>query len=477
MVETLKPDLCVIGAGSGGLSVASAAAQLGVDVVLIEKHLMGGDCLNTGCVPSKSLLAAGHAANAVSEAGRFGVKASPPGADFAAVNAHVHDVIAGIALHDSVERFEELGVTVLQEAGRFTGPRELRAGDTLVRARRFVIATGSSPLVPPIPGIDRVSYLTNETVFDLKEAPARLIVIGGGPLGLEMAQAHRRLGCEVAVVEALDILNMDDPELVDVVRRGLAGEGVDIQEGAGVKSARKTSSGVAVTVEDRENGGAERTSEGSRILVATGRRANVQGLDLEKAGIAYSDKGIEVDARLRTTNPRVFAAGDVVGGYQFTHMASHHAVVVIKHALFRLPAKVATRAVPWVTYTDPELAQVGLTEAAARRKHGAIRVLRWPFAENDRARAERSVEGLVKVIASPRGKILGASILGAQAGELIQPWTLAIAQGIKISAMAGTIAPYPTRGEAGKRAAAGFYADKMSSRWTRGLVRLLLRFG
>lgn len=217
--------------------------------------------------------------------------------------------------------------------------------------------------------------------------------------------------------------------------------------------------------------------EGSVLLLAAGRRPVVEELGLAAAGIAHGRAGIEVDARLRTTNPKVFAAGDVVGGHQFTHMASHHAVVVIKNALFRLPAKVETRAVPWVTYTDPELAQVGLPEAAARRAHGAIRVLRWPFADNDRARAERSAEGLVKVIATPRGRVLGASILGAQAGELIQPWTLAIAQGIKLSAMAGTIAPYPTRGEAGKRAAGGFYADKISSRWTQGLVRLLLKLG
>ncbi|MEE9195789.1 MAG: FAD-dependent oxidoreductase, partial [Alphaproteobacteria bacterium] len=382
MAKQIDADLCIVGGGSGGLSVAAGAAQMGANCVLVEKGKMGGECLNTGCVPSKSLLAAGHAANAVSEAGRFGVKASPPGVDFAAVNAHVHDVIAGIAPHDSVERFEELGVTVLQEAGRFTGPRELRAGDTLVRARRFVIATGSSPLVPPIPGIDRVSYLTNETVFDLKEAPARLIVIGGGPIGLEMAQAHRRLGCEVAVVEALDILNMDDPELVDVVRRRLVGEGIVLHEGAKVTGVAPEGAAIRVTLERQ---GATTQIEGSHLLVAVGRAANVEGMGLAEAGVAHTPRGIEVDARLRTTNKKIFAIGDVAGGYKFTHVAGYHAGIVIRNALFRLPAKADHSAVPWVTFTAPELAHVGLSAAAADAAGMTPTILRAPFAEIDRA--------------------------------------------------------------------------------------------
>ncbi len=478
MTTAIDTDICVLGAGSAGLSVAAGAALLGARTVLIEPGQMGGDCLNTGCVPSKALLASAKAAVAHRHAGALGLRAQAPEVDFKAVHDHVHGVIAGIAPQDSVARFEGMGVTVIREPGRFTGPRELVAGDARIAARRFVIATGSAPLVPPIPGLDGVPYLTNETVFGLSELPRHLIVIGGGPIGCELGQAFCRLGARVTVLEQAGILPQDDPELVDNLRDRLRADGLAIHEGARVTGVEATGvgaeAGIAVTV---ESGGATERIAGSALLLAAGRRPVVEGLGLEAAGVACGQGGIEVDARLRTTNPRVFAAGDVVGGYQFTHMASHHAVVVIKNALFRLPAKVETRAVPWVTYTDPELAQVGLTEAAARCEHGAIRVLRWPFSENDRARAERGVEGLVKVIASPRGKILGASILGAQAGELIQPWTLAIAQGIKISAMAGTIAPYPTRGEAGKRAAAGFYADKMSSRWTRGLVRLLLRFG
>jgi pyruvate/2-oxoglutarate dehydrogenase complex dihydrolipoamide dehydrogenase (E3) component len=474
LATTIDTDICILGAGSAGLSVAAGAALLGARVVLIEPGTMGGDCLNTGCVPSKALLASAKAAVAHRHAGALGLRAQAPEVDFQAVHDHVPGVIAGIAPMDSVARFEGMGVTVLREPGRFTGPREVVAGDARIAARRFVIATGSAPMVPPIPGLDGVPYLTNETVFGLTELPRHLIVIGGGPIGCELGQAFRRLGAEVTILEMAAILPKDDPELAEILRDGLRGEGIDIREGARVTAVEAAGEGISVTV---ESGGATDRIAGSALLLAAGRRPVTAELGLEAAGVAFGPAGIEVDARLRTANPRVFAAGDVVGGYQFTHMASHHAVVVIKNALFRLPAKVETRAVPWVTYTDPELAQVGLTEAAARREHGAIRVLRWPFAENDRARAERSAEGLVKVIATPRGRVLGASILGAQAGELIQPWTLAIAQGIKLSAMAGTIAPYPTRGEASKRAAGSFYADKMSSRWTQGLVRLLLRLG
>ncbi|MCH8918386.1 MAG: FAD-dependent oxidoreductase [Proteobacteria bacterium] len=474
MAKEIDADLCIIGGGSGGLSVAAAAAQMGAHCVLVEKGKMGGDCLNTGCVPSKSLLAAGHAAHAVREAGRFGVKAAPPGVDFAAVNAHVHDVIAGIAPHDSVQRFEGLGVTVLREAGRFTGRLELAAGDTMVRARRFVIATGSSPLVPPIPGIDRVPYLTNETVFDLKAAPARLIVIGGGPIGLEMAQAHRRLGCEVTVVEALDILNMDDPELVEVVRRRLVGEGITLHEGAKVTAVAPAGTGIRVNLERQ---GETTQIEGSHLLLAVGRAANVEGLGLAEAGVAHTPRGIEVDARLRTTNKKIFAIGDVAGGYKFTHVAGYHAGIVIRNALFRLPAKADHSAVPWVTFTAPELAHVGLNAAAAAAAGMSPTILRAPFAENDRARTERTADGLVKAVVGARGRVLGASIVGAHAGELILPWVLAVQGKLRVGDLASVITPYPTLSEATKRAAGGFYTPRLFSRRTRAMVRALAWLG
>ncbi len=481
MVSTgsIKADICVLGAGSAGLSIAAGAAQLGAKTVLVERGRMGGDCLNYGCVPSKSLLAAAKAASAQPRAFRMGVRTAAPEVDFEAVHAHLHGVIEAIAPQDSVERFEAMGVTVVRASARFLGPREVAAGDTRIRARRFVIATGSVPTVPPMPGLDSLPYLTNETVFDLTELPEHLVIIGGGAIGCELGQAFRRLGARVSLLEMASLLPKDDPELVDILRTRLRAEGLEILEGAQVVGVGKSADGIAVAIERAEGGpdGRGQRVSGTALLLAVGRRPAVDGLDLQAAGIEFDRTGVKVDARLRTTNRKVYAAGDIIGGNQFTHMAGHHASIVIRNALFRLPAKVETRAVPWVTFTDPELAQVGLGEEAARRAHGRIRVLRWPFAENDRAQAERRTDGLVKVIATPRGRVLGAAILGAQAGELIQPWILAISRRIGLSAMAGMIVPYPTLGEASKRAAAGFYTQKLFSERTNRLVRLLLRLG
>jgi len=468
-------DICVIGAGSGGLSVAAGAAQLGASTVLIERHKMGGDCLNTGCVPSKSLLAAAKAARRWQGEQAFGVTYPSPSVDFAAVNRHIHDVIAAIAPNDSVERFERLGVPVIKGTGRFVGPREVAVDRTRIRARRFVIATGSSAAVPPIPGLDRVPHLTNETVFEKTELPRHLIIIGGGPIGLEMAQAHRALGSEVTVLEALRVLPKDDPELAQQLRQRLASEGVAIREGVTITRIEPGEGGV-VAVLATESG--EDRIAGSHLLVAAGRRPNIAGLDLEKAGIEYDSKGIKVDARLRTTNRGVFAIGDVAGGPQFTHVAGYHAGIVIRNALFRLPARVDYRSLPWVTYTDPELAHVGLSEEQARVTHGDdITILRWHYHENDRAQAERVTNGLVKVVTTKAGKILGASILGAHAGELIQVWVLAIGQGLNIKVLAGMIAPYPTLGEISKRAAGAFFTPKLFGERTKRLVRLLSHFG
>jgi pyruvate/2-oxoglutarate dehydrogenase complex dihydrolipoamide dehydrogenase (E3) component len=470
----LNVDICIIGAGSGGLSVAAGAAQMGAKVVLIEKSKMGGDCLNTGCVPSKALLAAGHAAEAVRRAGHFGVNARLDAIDADGVFGHVRNTIGAIAPLDSVERFEGLGVTVIEAAGRFIGPREVEAGDTRIRARRFVVATGSSPFVPPVPGIDTVESLTNETVFEQPNLPEHMIVMGGGPIGVELAQAHRHLGCQVTVLEMFSIMPKDDHELVDVVRHRLIEEGINIRENSRISRIEKTTSGVRVIA---ECDGQEIAFEGDRLLVAAGRRPNVHGLGLSQAGVVHSDKGIEVDARLRTSNKKVFAIGDVAGGYQFTHMAGYHAGVVIKNVLFRLPAKVDYRAVPWVTYTTPELAQVGMTEAEAQAQGLDIRILRWPFHENDRAQAEAESSGLVKVVVTPKGRILGCGISGPHAGELIHTWALAMSQKIKIGAVAQMIAPYPTFGEVSKRAAGSFYTPSLFSDKTRKIVRFLAKFG
>jgi pyruvate/2-oxoglutarate dehydrogenase complex dihydrolipoamide dehydrogenase (E3) component len=367
-------------------------------------------------------------------------------------------------------------VRVIQAPARFTGPTEVTAGDTRIQARRVVVATGSSPFVPPIPGLKEAGYYTNETIFYAERLPSHLIIIGGGPIGIEMAQAHRHLGAKVTVLVRSTVMPKDDPELVDVVRRQLADDGIEIMEGGTITGVEKTADGVAVKLKTPDDA-AERRIQGSDVLVATGRRANVDGLDLEKAGIAYAPKGIAVDARLRTSNKKVFAVGDVTGGLQYTHMASYHAGVVIKNVLFRIPAKVDNRAVPWVTYTAPELAQVGHTEAEAKINGGDIRVLRWPYHENDRAQAEGLTDGMVKAVVTPNGKILGCGIVGTHAGELIHTWVLAISQNVKVGGIAQMIAPYPTLGEVSKRAAGSFYTPQLFSDRTRRIVRFLARFG
>ena len=471
MTRSMAPDLCVIGAGSGGLAVAAGAAQMGAEVVLVERAAMGGDCLNFGCVPSKSLLAAARIADLWRHGTALGIAYARPHIDFAAVADSVQRVIAEIAPNDSVERFEGFGVRVLRAEARFTSPRTVRAGDVEIRPRRFVIATGSQPAIPPIRGLDEVRYLTNESIFANRQLPEHLIVIGGGPIGIEMAQAHRRLGARVTVLDVGPLLPRDDPELSAVLAERLWSEGIVGRPGIEIAEVERAGQVIRVRLESGEQ------ISGSHLLVAAGRRPTVEALDLAAAGIASTAKGITVDARLRTTNRRVFAIGDVAGGPQFTHVALYHAGIVIRNALFRIPAKVDYRALPWVTYTDPELAQVGLTEAEARAIERASRVLRWRFVENDRAQTERETEGMVKVVTRANGRILGTSILGAGAGDLILPWALAISQKLKIGALANLIVPYPTRGEASKRAAGSYYTPTLFSARTRRLVRLLARLG
>ena len=471
MTRILAPDLCVIGAGSGGLAVAAGAAQMGAEVVLVERGAMGGDCLNFGCVPSKSLLAAARVADLWRRGTALGIAYAQPRIDFAAVGDSVQQVIAAIAPNDSIERFEGLGVRVLRAEARFTGPRTARAGEIEIRPRRFVIATGSQPAIPAIRGLDRVAYLTNESVFANRDLPEHLIVIGGGPIGIEMAQAHCRLGARVTVLDVGPLLPRDDVELAAALAERLCGEGIATHPRVEIAGVERDGEIIRVRLASGEQ------IAGSHLLVAAGRRPTIEALDLAAAGIAATAKGITVDAQLRTTNRRAFAVGDVAGGPQFTHIALYHAGIVIRNALFRIPAKVDYRALPWVTYTDPELAQVGLTEAAARAVEQAPRVLRWRFAENDRAQTERETEGLVKVVTRGNGRIIGASILGTGAGDLILPWALAISQRLKIGAMANLIVPYPTRGEASKRAAGSYYTPWLFSARTRRLVRLLARFG
>lgn len=480
MTHHIQTDICVIGGGSGGLSVAAGAAQMGAQVVLVEGHKMGGDCLNYGCVPSKALLAAAHRAQASRNNAAFGLSEEKAKVDFAKVMAHVQEVIQSIEPMDSVERFCDLGVQVIEAKGKFLDAKTLKAGNTTIRAKRFVIATGSAAAIPAIKGLKSVPYLTNETVFELRRQPKHLMIIGGGPIGAEMAQAFQRLGSKVTLVEGLHLLGREDTELTAPVRQQLLDDGVTLLEGANVQAASCEGKGASqkITLHVKQ-GETEQKISGDALLVAAGRTANVDGLDVEKAGVRIRDTGaphILVDARMRTRNKKIFAIGDVSGGPQFTHAAGYHAGLVIRNILFFLPAKASYTALPRVTFTNPELASVGLSEAQARAAHSEIKVLRWPFEENDRARAERDMRGMVKVVTTRKGKILGASIVGQGAGDLLGVWTMALTQGLSISTMAGVVAPYPTRGEASKRAAGDYYTPSLFSPRMRKIIRVLSWF-
>ncbi len=470
-MERIRTDVLVIGAGSGGLSVAAGAVQMGADVILLEGHKMGGDCLNFGCVPSKALLAAGARAQAMRMGDGFGVRPVKPEVDYASAKNHVHKVIETIAPVDSQERFEGLGVRVIREYGRFISPTEVQAGDHVIEARRIVIATGSGPFVPPIPGIKDVDYHTNETIFDLRDKPEHLIIIGGGPIGMEMAQAHVRLGSKVTVIEGEKALGKDDPEAAAIVLEKLRAEGVEIVEGAPAEKISQTDG--QITVETPEG-----RFTGSHLLLAVGRKVNIDKLDLDAGHVAH-DRAVRVGADLRSvTNKKVYAVGDAAGGLQFTHVAGYHAGVIIRSMLFGLPSKAKTHHVPWVSYTDPELAQVGLTEAAALKAHGkrAVTVARFDYHENDRAIATGKTTGFIKVMVV-KGRPVGATIVGAEAGELIGVWALAIANGLKMSAIANMIAPYPTLGEINKRAAGAYFSPKLFDNPTvKRIVRFVQRY-
>ncbi|OBY24928.1 dihydrolipoyl dehydrogenase family protein [Leisingera sp. JC1] len=470
-MQSITCDLLVIGAGSGGLSVAAGASQMGADVVLLEGHKMGGDCLNYGCVPSKALLASAKAAYGQAHTSAFGVADQVPRADYAAAKDHVRGVIETIAPVDSQERFEGFGVRVIREFGHFVSETEVAAGDYRIAARRVVIATGSSPLVPPIPGLDKVPYETNETLFNLREKPEHLLIIGGGPIGMEMAQAHIRLGCKVTVIEGFKALGKDDPEAAALVLDALREEGVEIAEGAMV--SRVSGQAGAIEVETKDGS----TFHGSHLLMAVGRKANIERLNLAAAGIETEGNGIKVDDSLLTSNRRVYAIGDVAGGMQFTHVAGYHASVIIRSALFGLPSKAKTSHIPWATYTDPELAQVGLTEMQARDRYGVkLEVARFGYHHNDRSIAERKTKGFIKVMVV-KGRPVGATITGHQAGELIALWSMAIANSLKMSQVAAMVAPYPSMSEINKRAAGAYFSPRLfESKFVKRAVRFVQRW-
>lgn len=470
----LTPDFCVIGAGSGGLSFAAGASQMGTSVVLVERAKMGGDCLNSGCVPSKSLIAAAQSGHTIRTSSQFGWLIDTPKINFKKVYDHVQRVIAAISPHDSVERFEGLGVKVLPEEGHFKDDKTFETKTHLIQAKRFVLATGSHPFVPPLEGLSQIPYYTNETIFSLQELPEHIVIIGGGPIGVELAQAFHRLGSQVTVLEAFKVLPKDDPEMTSKLKGILIQEGIDLQENAKIISVQPQGKKIKITYEDETSKPHQILA--THVLVATGRRPTLENLNLEAAHINFSSKGIEVNSNLRTSNARVYAIGDCVGGLQFTHVANYHAGLVIKNSIFKLNAKVQTTAIPWVTYTDPELAHVGFLESQLQEKNISYKVLTLDFDDNDRAQTERRPDGTIKVLVSPKGKILGATILGLSGGELIYPWVIAIQNKLKISAIANSIAPYPTLSDINKRIAGQFYVDRLFSSRTKKIVHWLMWF-
>jgi len=465
-----KQDVVVIGGGPGGLVIASVAGQLGLRVTLIEKseHL-GGDCLHSGCVPSKTLINTARLAHRMRHAAQLGLTPCDPEIDINRVLDRVDSVIAHIQQHDDPERFRRYGCDVRFGAARFLNAHEVTVNEEVIRAKRFVIATGSQPVVPPIPGIAEVGYDTNETIFKRRELPPRLAVIGGGPVGVELAQAFSRLGSRVTIVESADrILPVADSDVSAVLRQVLEAEGITLRLSCQVANARRDGDSRQLFLTNGES------VECERILVAAGRRPAVFGLGLDEAGVEHNAKAVVVDARLRTSQPHIYAIGDVCGPYQFTHMAEYQAGIVLASLLFRVPRKVDYRVIPSVIYTDPEAAQVGLTEQQAQAQGLRYEVVRFPFSDIDRAITDGIDAGFLKILIV-RGRVAGASLVGEHAGELVHELALAMQTKAKAGDISRLIHAYPTLSQIHRRAVNAHYAPRLYSGKARLLARLINR--
>jgi pyruvate/2-oxoglutarate dehydrogenase complex dihydrolipoamide dehydrogenase (E3) component len=438
-------DIVVIGGGSGGLVVASAASQLKARVALVEKDRLGGDCLWYGCVPSKALIHAARTAYEVKIAPRFGIYPENVKINFVEVIKSVQEAIRTIEPHDSPDRFRSLGVEVIFGSGEFLDSKTFAVNDRKLTARAFVIATGSRPAIPDIPGLQKTGYITNEEVFSLAEAPKSLAVIGSGPIGCELGQAFHRLGIPVTILSRSGLLVGEEPDAVRVIEEQFRSEGIRILHNARIDRVEKKDGDKIIYL-------GEETVTVHEILVAAGRQPNVDSVNLTAAGVNYSERGIRVNSKLQTSNPRIYAIGDVIGGYRFTHVAGYEAGIVIPNALIFPFKKADYRVIPRATFTDPELARVGMTETEAREKYGdAIAVLQQPFAGVDRAVASGRTEGFAKIITRSNGEILGASIVGSDAGELLHEIILAMRYKLKVSALTG-IHIYPTLSEVNSKA-------------------------
>jgi pyruvate/2-oxoglutarate dehydrogenase complex dihydrolipoamide dehydrogenase (E3) component len=474
MAELFTPDICIIGGGPAGRAAAAAAAAFGVAVVLVEKGRLGEGGERSGTLPIASLRAAAKRARAIVDAPAFGITASDATIDFTAVRNHMLGAVAAVAPNASKERFVGLGVHVIEGVARFKDRRSIQVGDGIeIRARHFIVATGALPAVLKLPGLEETPHFTDETIFELVQVPEHLIVIGANATGLELAQAFCRLGAMVTVLDSGEPLWREDSECVRTLLDQLGRDGVVIRSGAAIASVRSALDKVLVVLADGE----EETIKGSHLLLTTGRSPNVADLKLDKARIKHDRWGIVVDKALRTSNERVYAIGDVAGGLQFTHAGRYHAGLAVQNALFERALTANSVIIPRVTYTDPELAQVGITEDEARRTGQAFRILRWPFRENDRAVAGRLVHGHVKVVVRPDNRILGVTMVGDSASELIGAWCLAMSQGLTIDAVAGTILPYPTLSEVGSQALMTYVTPSSSRSWFRSMIRSLRRTG
>ncbi|KPP81575.1 MAG: mercuric reductase [Oceanicaulis sp. HLUCCA04] len=446
--ESIKADLCIIGAGAAGLVTAAGAASLNRKVVLFEAGEMGGDCLNYGCVPSKAILSAAHAAHNVRSAAKLGVMAGEPQIDFAAIMAHVRKAIADIEPNDSQERFEGLGVRVIREWARFTSPGTVESDTVSVKAKRFVIASGTRARIPSITGLKELPYLTNETIWQLDALPAHLFILGAGPIGCELGQAFTRLGSQVTIVEAGKALGAFEPDHVQILRDALASDGVRLIEGIGVERF----SGEAGAITAHLAGG--ETITASHVLVAAGREPVTGTLGLDAAGVEADARGIVCDDRLRTANKRVYAAGDIAGKGALTHLAGWHGSVILRNLYYGVPTKQSSNPIPGCVYTSPGLAQIGLTESRAREQHGdKVSVIDWPFHDNDRAIAEGDTAGAVKLVLGKGGKLLGVHVAGARADDIAALAAVTMAKGGSVRDLTSPVLAYPTRGEALKRAA------------------------
>jgi len=457
-------DIGIIGGGAAGLTVASGAAQLGAKTLLIEKEpALGGDCLHYGCVPSKTLIHSARVYHLMKHAERFGLpKVGISAVDFRQIAKRIQRVIAIIQHHDSEERFCGLGAKVLFGNAVFTDEHTIDLEGNRLSAKSWVVATGSSPVAPPIPGLHDTTFLTNREIFSLDHLPKSMVILGGGPIGIEMAQAFNRLGTKVTVVDRADqILGKEDKDMADMVASVMQDEGVTFFLEASIEEVLETNGQKSVKILD--SSGERRVLNPEEILVAMGRAPNVNHMGLEDIGVAYDRSGIGVDKRMRTNHKHIYAAGDVNGGFQFTHAAGYEGGIVVSNAIFRLPRKADYTYLPWCTYTDPELASIGMNEKTARSKGLDYAVWTEEFRDNDRSLAEDETTGRIKMILDAKERPLGVQILGPRAGDLLSEWVAILNGKVKLSTLAAAVHPYPTMGEINKRVVGSFFSPKIFS--------------